>query len=519
MTNPIENAQPLLDLSRLLAAVRRRRRVWLSLGLAGLLAGGLLAVFLPTPPTAVTRLLIVHENDQPTDGGSLMRTDIALLETTRIASAALESIGVNESPEEFLKTYEGTGLTSNVLELKVEAATDADALARAKALGDTFIADHKRRIQTAADAQARALNDQRGRAERELAQVDASIAQTPVDASGQTAAELETLYGRRAELASQISELARQAEEAAIGAPGVVAGTQLVDAPRILPNSLLLTGATNSAIGLVLGLAVGLTFAAVSGVVRDRPVLRRDISFALGAPVIAQLPATGARPWRRKRTEREWHRIAAVLARLVRKDAAPTALLELGCANTAATLATRIAAELATTGPVLVVDSLPGGPVREPRAAATGETRSTVRVVGRDELPTTREARVLGVGTVRPATEWTDLPELGRRVLLVVRAGHAPASWLHVVARQLAELGIAVLGVVLVDPDPADHTDGTLWDGLHAALRVAERVPRDGDLPTIRLAPVPINGKGFRRGQLPTQPSRTGNPGPGEAKD
>ena len=38
-------------------------------------------------------------------------------------------------------------------------------------------------------------------------------------------------------------------------------------------------------------------------------------------------------------------------------------------------------------------------------------------------------------------------------------------------ARQLADQRIAVVGVVLIDPDPRDRTDGTLWDGLHIALR------------------------------------------------
>jgi hypothetical protein len=55
--------------------------------------------------------------------------------------------------------------------------------------------------------------------------------------------------------------------------------------------------------------------------------------------------------------------------------------------------------------------------------------------------------------------------------VLVVRAGHGSSAWLHTVARQLADQRIAVIGVVLIDPDPRDRTDGTLWDGLNTALR------------------------------------------------
>lgn len=70
-----------------------------------------------------------------------------------------------------------------------------------------------------------------------------------------------------------------------------------------------------------------------------------------------------------------------------------------------------------------------------------------------------------------PGAAWTDLQYLGTRTVLVVRAGHGSAAWLHTVARQLADLGIAVIGVVVIDPDPRDRTDGTLWDGAHTALR------------------------------------------------
>ncbi|MEV6787712.1 polysaccharide biosynthesis protein, partial [Streptomyces sp. NPDC051098] len=89
------------------------------------------------------------------------------------------------------------------------------------------------------------------------------------------------------------------------------------------------------------------------------------------------------------------------------------------------------------------------------------------------------EERLLGVGSVAPGTAWTDLQYLGTRTVLVVRAGHASAAWLHTVARQLADQHIPVIGVVLIDPDRRDRTDGTLWDGLHVALRGrSERPPR-----------------------------------------
>jgi capsular polysaccharide biosynthesis protein len=491
-------AETLLDLPRLMVAIRRKRRMWLSLALLGLIAGGLVVVFLPPKPTAVTELLIVHENDQASDSGNLMQTDVAVLHTTKIANDALQRVGSRESAEDFLKTYEGTGLTSNMMQIEVTGASERDAVARAQALADAFIADHVARSQRAAAADAKALTDQRDRTQAELTKVNAAIAtaQNKITAAskddngdglpdgpengGVSTTETESLYARRAELTGKISDLTNRAETAGIGAPRVAAGTQIVDAPRAVPSSLLVTGATNAAIGFGLMLAAGITIAAITGVVRDRPVLRRDIAANLGASVIAQLsmPRRGfARYWRAKRATRERRRVAGTLVRLVRDGSRPVSVLELGSPRIAAALALDVAAELANDRDVVIIedpagrvvsDDLPGRDLGE----LTGRADRPIRIVGADQtgpgLP--GETRI-GIGSVTPGTAWTDLDHLGGETLLVVRTGFANTAWLHTVARQLADNGIPIIGVVLVDPDPRDKSDGTLWDGLHTALR------------------------------------------------
>ncbi|MBK1784120.1 Wzz/FepE/Etk N-terminal domain-containing protein [Prauserella cavernicola] len=471
-TENTEPAQPLLDLQRLGMTIRRRKRLWLSLGLLGLVCGALLAVLMPSPPTAVTRVLVVHEGDTPSDSGTLVATDVALLQTTRVATATLQRLGSDESPEEFLKTYQGTPLTNNIMEISVGAPSDGEAVAKAQALADTFIADYRARLQTAADAEAQGLVDQRDRAQSDLDAVNGTITDLSLGGASASAPQLENLYARRAELESKISDLNDQAEQARLGTPGVVAGTQVVDAAQPVPGSLLTTAGTNAVIGLALGLAVGLGLTAVFSVVRDRPVLRREISADLGASVIAQLPLPGrgvARLWRRSRTLRERRRVAVTLARLVREDGTAVSVLELGCPEAAAELALNLAEELAIDGKVVLVDDLPGR--RLGRLADAAER--PIRIVEADSLPLPvwPEEQHIGVGSVSPGTAWTDLGRLGTETVLVVRAGHASTLWLHTVARQLADAGIPIIGVVLVEPDPKDRSDGTLWDGLHTALR------------------------------------------------
>ncbi|MFE5581781.1 Wzz/FepE/Etk N-terminal domain-containing protein [Kitasatospora sp. NPDC056531] len=473
-TSESSTAAPLLDLQALVVAVRRRRRLWCSLALIGLLLGAVVAVLRPAPPTAVTKVLVAHEADQPNDPGTLIRTDVALLQTTEIAGKALKSLGSAKKPEDFMPDYGGIGLTNNLLQITVTGHSDAEAVARAKALAEAFVADHVRRLQDAADAAAKALLDQRDRLQEELAQVDKAIGDASSQTGPKAAATLNSLYASRTELASRITDFNQRAAEAKVGTPRLVAGTQIVDAPRAVRQSLPKTAATDAAIGLVLGLVLGLAVAAIGAVVADRPVLRREIAANLGASVIAELPRLPRRPagrWQRRRTREARTRLTTTLARTVRGSAEAVSLLELGCARSAGAIALDLAGELAAEGPVVVVDGLPG-PQLTKRRPKPGDP--TV-VSGEQAAAGPDQERRLGVGSVAPGTAWTDLQYLGTRTVLVVRAGHGSAAWLHTVARQLADQRIPVIGVVLIDPDPRDRTDGTLWDGPPGPRRGRKR--------------------------------------------
>jgi len=469
-TSESSAAAPLLDLQALVVAVRRRRRLWCSLALLGLLIGAAVAVLMPPPPTAVTKVLVAHKEDQPNDPGTLIRTDVALLRTTRIASKALQSLKSPEKPEDFMQDYGGIGLTNNLLQINVTGDSDAEAVARAKALADAFVADHVRRIQEAADAEAKTLLDQRDRMRDELTQVNKAIGDGSQGSDPKASANMESLFARRAELTSRISDFGQRAAEARIGTPQLIAGTQIVDAPRAVRHSLSRTAVTNAGIGLVLGLVLGLAVAAVGTVVADRPVLRRDIAANLGASVIAELrraPHRPARLWQRRRTRAARERLTATLARTVRGSAEPVSLLELGCARSTSVIALDLARALAAEEPVVIIDGLPGLQLAGRRPKPGDPTV----VSGERAAAVSHQERRLGVGSVAPGTAWTDLLNLGTQTVLVVRAGHGSTAWLHTVARQLADLLIPVIGVVLIDPDPRDRTDGTLWDGLHTALR------------------------------------------------
>ncbi|MEU1034268.1 MULTISPECIES: Wzz/FepE/Etk N-terminal domain-containing protein [Streptomyces] len=493
---------PLIDLQGLVVAVRRRRRLWSAMALLGLLSGAAVAVLLPPAPAAVTKVLVAHQEDQPNDTGTLIRTDAQLLGTSRIAGQALRILKSPEKPADFMKDYRGAGLTNNVLEIDVTGKTDAEAVARAKALAEAFVADHAKRIQAIANANAKGLLDQRDRMQVELADVNKAIGGRSPGTDPKDAANLESLFARRAELTSQISDFGQRAEEARVGAPQLVAGTQIVDAPRAVPHSLPKAAVTNAVIGLVLGLFLGLALAAVGVVVADRPVLRRDIAANLGASVIAELPRRSGRLWQRRRTRVARERLTTTLARTARGSAEPLSLLELGCARSTSVIALGLARALAEDGPVVVIDGLP----RPQLAGRRPKPGDPTVVSGERAGAVSPQEQRIGVGSVAPGTAWTDLQYLGTQTVLVVRAGHGSAAWLHTVARQLADQRIPVIGVVLIDPDRRDRTDGTLWDGLANALRGRTERPtwqnatgrRLTERQPIRAARVPDNDQEVR---------------------
>ncbi len=444
-----------------------KRQLWCSLALLGLLAGAAVAVLMPPAPSAVTKVLVAHQEDQPNDTGTLIRTDVEVLGTTRIADKALRSLKSPENADDFMREYRGTGLTNNLLQIDVTGDSDAEAVARAKALADAFVADHVRRMRETANADTKALLDRRDDMQSELAEVNKAIGDRSPGNDPKASASVESLFARRAELTSRIADFDQRAEDARLGTPRIITDTQIVDAPHAVRQSLPKAAGTNAAIGLVLGLVIGLALAAVGTVVADRPVLRRDIAANLGASVISELPRRSGRLWQRRRTRAARERLTASLARTVRDSAEPVSLLELGCARSASGIALNVARALAAEGPVIVIDGLPGSQLAGHRAKPGGPTV----VSGERAAAVPDEGRRLGVGSVAPGTAWTDLQYLGTQTVLVVRAGHGSAAWLHTVARQLADQDIPVIGVVLIDPDPRDRTDGTLWDGLHIALR------------------------------------------------
>ena len=203
---------------------------------------------MPPPPTAVARCWSCTRQDQPTDGGTLIRTDVALMGTTRIAASPAARV-LRASRRTSCEDYQGIGLTNNLLELMRRGTTTPKRVAGAQALAKVFIADHVRRIQAAADAEAKALLDQRDQMQTELDQVNgrSGTSAHPGEAERpRRPRNLESLFARRAELTSLITDFDPARRRGRTSAPRLIAGTQIVDAPRAAAALPAQTAATNA---------------------------------------------------------------------------------------------------------------------------------------------------------------------------------------------------------------------------------------------------------------------------------
>ena len=448
---------PLFDLHALVAGVRRRMRVWVLIALVGLVGGAALPIVMPGSATAGARVFVV-DSDQTNTGEARMQTAAAVMQSSTVADAALHTLGSTMPTRDFMKTYTATVTGVSLIDLTVRANDARTAVANAKAIADAFVADHIGRAQAAADAYTKALQDRVTDLRGQLEQLD-----RPGSDANPVA---------RAQLQAEIDGLTQQSQQATLGAPEVVAGTRVIDAPHSTTRSLRSAMAIDGGLGLLLGLLIGLLVSLLRTVVGDRPMLRRDIAAHLGSSVVAQIGGRRLlRPGRSAGSQREQERVVVELARAVRAGTSEVVLVEVGAADVAAQLATGIATELATDGgEVMVVDDLLGDHRRVEVAEGTG-----VRVVDGSGFARgeerAAETTVLGLTSAAPGTTWSGPLFDGASAFVVVRAGSADTAWLHTVARRLDDAGVECLGVVLVDPDRRDRSDGTLWDGSHAALR------------------------------------------------
>lgn len=497
---PLEPQVSQLSLGRLVslrtvaAALGRQRRFWLTIALAGLLIGVAVSVALPGKYFATSDLYLEHNPaDDPTVD---MANDVALLQTYVIAHGVVGALGLHETPVTFLGQYSGLAISDSVLQVTVEATSTAAAEAEANELDKVFLAKRASLFQSQNNAVVTALR----RDESSLYSQDQTL--TNEVHSAEAAGASPTSPG--------VSELTSEATADMTVAQQLVT-TVLTDdetTASIIEASTVLSPAapvhasklkklvTDSATGLVAGLAIGCGIVAFGALAFERVRSRDGIAKALGVPISVVVPRMTRPPlgrvwWLRRslhRPNRSVESLVPALRAVVDSLSRPVRLaivsidsLEMA-ALTTFVLARSFAAEGMASVVVDVADEAllcwalglraPGvkvlsdgtaAPVTiewpEPNTIAPGVARSATvespaTATGRDDKVT------LLLVTLDPARGAAHLTAQVSDAIAVVTVGRSKKARLQAVGEMLADAGINLHSAVVVGADVDDDSLG-----------------------------------------------------------
>jgi hypothetical protein len=404
-------AEPLVELDRLNTAIRLRRRWQLVGAVLGPAVAILLALALGAGPAAAAEVMLAR-TDSNANPDRLAGRDEALCGASSVAQAAAGVLHVD--PVALRDRYVCVEAKENVVDVRVHGTSAADALRSATALAEAYRGVYVAQIEQLTQAQVTDLQQRRADLQDQLA----GIAQQQTTTTDPV--QIQFLATRQQALAGQSGQLDARIGDLRSTAAAAIAGSKVVDSARLLPYRQHRTLAIAAIMGLVLGWGVAWVAAATAGVVRDRPVRRRDLAAALGAPVLMDV--------RRAPGGYDTTAAEAELAGILASSMEPVVILEHGCARLARSLADAAAARCNVPPPA--------------------------------------------VGPVHPRGAWHAITSGPARVVLVIRAGRLRESALRLAVADLEHAGMTTIGVFLVDPDPHDETFGAVGRAATAPAAV-----------------------------------------------
>ena len=426
----VDAAVGLASLSFITAAIRRRTRFWCLAGVLGLLLGAGLYVAHPPKVVATTQVLLQLGPNE--DLNTAMETDAALAVSQPVAEAALKKLGLNESTSAFLKSYTATGVTNRLLQIAVSASSPSEAVRRANALAQAFLAFRNQQLLAYQNLTVGPLEQEVNSNKTRVAALQALVDQltgltSPTSEQSQQLTSLTAQLNNARATLSVLVQDARSTQQTVTSATNAaVRGSHIINPGSAVVKSRVKTAIIYAFTGMLGFLFIGIAIVAVTALVSDKLRRRDDVAQALGVPV--RLSTGHMRP-RRARTlaaasQPEIQRITGHLASLLPDDAAEPAE---PAGHRAAALAVvptdrpeipalaLVALAVARAGQgeqVILADLMPGAPaarllgVRAPglhQVTADGQ-HLTVYVAEPGTIPPS--------GPLRPAREQTAAAEL-----------------------------------------------------------------------------------------------------------
>lgn len=288
---PADSSMGLASLGFFRAALRRRKRLWWGMALAGMVIGLGLAARLPAVYQASTSLLVTPMSTGGEDSGAPITNEQAIAQSRNVAELAISKLGLRQSVNSFLASYTVVAPTDRVLVITVNAPSGSDAVSRANALATAYLQFRAQLVQTQQNLLLSSLNQQINQARENVDSITTQISQ--VSAQPSSSARHDEL-GRLAKQKTQAAATVTQLEQAAatgqatmqVTTDTIVQDTRQLDSAAVTPpHSRLKRVLEYTLLGLIAGLALSTGIVVIGALLSDKLRRRGDVAHALGAPV------------------------------------------------------------------------------------------------------------------------------------------------------------------------------------------------------------------------------------------
>jgi capsular polysaccharide biosynthesis protein len=507
-------ASGLVSLGFIGAALRRGARLWCALAIAGLVIGAGWYVKFPGAQKATVSVLLV---DNPNlDPASEVETDVALLQSTPVASAVVSQLHLDETPSSFAGSYTVTQVSDQVLTINVSAPSSDAAVQRASAVAAQFLKFRAQYTLTQQQQQETELNQQISQAQQHLDSINQQISQVSAESSSShQQADLSSLQAQGKAASNALAEV-RQYVTATLASTrtatqAMVQGSQVLDQATAVKHSRTKGALLYAGGGLLGGLVLGMVIVVVGAITSDRLRRRDDIASAIGAPVglsvgrltASRLPDLRGRDTHRRDVDRVVEHLRKAVPgssrgpaglAVVAVDNAPAvaqavvalavscakqrwrvALADLSNGAHAARLLHADSPGISTVGPegapvVVVVpgaeDVAPAGPLLS-RTSPDGhapEDGSLAAACARADL-------VLSLVNLDPAFGGEYLATWATEAVAVVTAGESTSVRIRAVGEMVRLAGTHLGSVVVIDADRSDESLGATSASYEPAAR------------------------------------------------
>ena len=494
------------------AAVRRSLRLWLTLAAVGMVAG--LGVFIVYPPSYQANVTVLVKSDPAVDPVSAMLTEVVLVESQSVASAAVNALGLTQSVSSFQAAYTATVVTNQVLKITANAPTSSGAVDRANEIAAQYLKFRAGMLRAQQAQEATANAQQVPQAQQQIAALQSRISQLEEQPSQQAKLaklqnQLKTATDMLPTLEQTVTGLTASDESTT---SAMIDGTQVLNAATAMHHSTMKDALEYVLSGLIGGLAIGLGIVIVRSVISDRLRRRDDIAAALGGPVrlsvgplgkprfwlgggpsaagegpdvqrfVAHLRSSVARPSERVATlavvavdnARDIAPAVVILAGLCAKEGTRLIVADLVRGAPVAKLlgATRAGVQKVQNagGPMVVfspqeADLGPSGPLSSAVAAgplAAAPSEAVVSAAKQADL-------ILTVADLDPAVGGEHLSTWAEAAVAVFTAGRTRAPRAYAVGEMLRLSGIRAISSIVVGADKSDESLGSTPDQGAAA--------------------------------------------------